>query len=97
MIMILMTARRKKKKGKGPGTSWSVYEFKFELKELSTFLTGKVNMIRFTLRSKMMAKDQAAPEKEAMRTSLSTGQFGWKDWNTQGTVDFTSTQCQMDK
>ena len=32
-----------------------MYEFKFELKELSTFLIGKVKMIRLPLSSKMMA------------------------------------------
>ena len=45
----------KKKEVKAPGKSWSLYEFMFELKELSTFLIGKVSMIRSTLRSKMMA------------------------------------------
>ena len=34
-----------KKKGKGLGKSWSFYELKFELKELSTFLIGEVSMI----------------------------------------------------
>ena len=43
------------------------------------------------------SNDLAAPDKEAMRISLSTGHFGWKHWNTQRTVDITSTQYQMDK
>ena len=43
------------------------------------------------------SNDLAAPDKEAMRFSLSTGHFGWKYWNTQRTVDLTNTQYQMDK
>ena len=66
--------------------------------ELSTSLIGKVNMVRYTLRSKNGgSNDPAVPDKEARRILLQTGHFWWKDWITQEAVDFSRAQYQMGK